>query len=74
MALMTMLQGSEDTLPTYWQHDCLWLVVSSRIENNAKALGLTKIINSGGANSTVLADSIKALTTNKNLNAVFKQK
>tara|TARA_B110000467_G_C18301970_1_gene472011 strand:- start:177 stop:995 length:819 start_codon:yes stop_codon:yes gene_type:complete len=74
MALMTMLQGSEDTLPTYWQHNCLWLVVSSRIENNAKALGLTKIINSGGANITVLAETIKALDTNININAVIKQK
>jgi len=61
MALLTLLQGDEGKLPDYWQHDCLWLVVSSRIEDNARAIGLKKVVNSHSANTVKLANTIKSL-------------
>ncbi len=55
-----------DTLPldeqlplTNWQANCLWVVASARIADNAKALGLTNIVNAQGANDQAI---IKALS------------
>jgi uroporphyrinogen-III synthase len=64
VALLALLQGDQDKLADYWQHNCVWLVVSSRIENNAKAMGLKNVINSHGANTLRLAEALKALAVN----------
>lgn len=74
MALLTLLKSSENKLTNYWQDECIWLVVSSRIESYAKAEGLTKVFNSNGANTMVLASTITALATNEQMNAALKQK
>jgi len=62
MALLAFIQDDKGKLSNYWQLDCLWLVVSSRIENNAKAIGLQKVVNSHSANTEILAETLKKLT------------
>jgi len=61
MALLTHLQDDKGKLNHHWQYDCLWLVVSSRIEGNAKAAGLQKVVNSHGANTATLTATLKAI-------------
>ena len=61
MALLALLQSDKGKLSDYWQRDCLWLVVSSRIEKNAKAIGLQKVVNSHGANTAALTEALQAL-------------
>lgn len=61
MTLLALLQDDTGKLSNYWQRDCLWLVVSSRIENNAKAAGLQKVVNSHGANSAIITRALQAL-------------
>lgn len=62
MALIKLLRGEQDQLPDYWRHDCVWVVVSSRIENNAKSSGIIKVVNSHGANATLLTATLNTLT------------
>ncbi|MBU2871718.1 uroporphyrinogen-III synthase [Colwellia sp. E2M01] len=52
------------TEPTdnYWQSQCVWIVVSERIEKNAKALGLIQIINAQSANSQLLCKCLQTLS------------
>lgn len=50
-----------DAIDEYWQFQCLWVVVSERLEKNAKALGLTHVINARGASSKTLCDTLQAL-------------
>ena len=50
----------EEKLPfTHWLTTCTWVVASERIANNARALGLHKVINANGANDQAI---IKVLT------------
>ncbi|MEW6989686.1 uroporphyrinogen-III synthase [Colwelliaceae bacterium 6441] len=35
----------------YWQNTCLWLVVSERIAQTARQMGLQKVVNTHGANN-----------------------
>jgi uroporphyrinogen-III synthase len=65
MALLTHLKGDSAKLSDYWQFDCLWLVVSSRIESNAKKMGLQKVVNSHGANTERLKEAIKAISVSE---------
>jgi len=51
-----------DNPENYWQTQCLWLVVSERIEKNAKASGLTRVINTQSASSQILCDTLQALS------------
>jgi uroporphyrinogen-III synthase len=53
---------SSDNTDNYWQSQCLWLVVSDRIEKNAKALGLTRVINTHSASSKVLCNTLQTLS------------
>lgn len=46
----------------YWQQQCLWIVASERIANNAKNYGMVKVINAKGASDLAI---IKALTDNQ---------
>jgi len=50
---------SAKSLPSYWQKQCLWIVASQRIADNAKALGLEKIINANGANEYAISTAIE---------------
>ncbi|MGB1262318.1 MAG: uroporphyrinogen-III synthase [Cognaticolwellia sp.] len=39
---------------SYWQDECLWIVASERIANNAKQLGIKRIINANGASTKAI--------------------
>ncbi|TRX55178.1 uroporphyrinogen-III synthase [Thalassomonas sp. M1454] len=41
-----------------WLKQCLWIVASSRIETNAKSLGLVNVINAQGANNLKIYQAI----------------
>ena len=62
LALIKYLASATDNRDNYWQCQCLWLVVSDRIEKNAKDLGLTRVLNTHSANSKVLSDTLQALS------------
>ena len=49
-------------LDNYWQKQCLWIVVSERIANTARTLGLQWIINAQSANSQKICSTIQDLT------------
>lgn len=53
---------SADNTDNYWQSHCLWVVVSDRIEKNAKALGFKKVINTHSASSKSLCNTLRSLT------------
>lgn len=62
LALLKYLVSTTNSTDNYWQSQCLWVVVSDRIEKNAKALGLTRIINTHGASSQILCNTLQALS------------
>lgn len=62
IALLKYLASATNNTDNYWQSQCLWVVVSDRIEKNAKALGLTRVINTHGASSQILCNALQALS------------
>jgi uroporphyrinogen-III synthase len=60
--LYKYLASTVDSTDHYWQNECLWVVVSERIEQNARVLGLTQVINTHSANSQRLCDTLQALS------------
>lgn len=62
LALIEYLASTTDNTDNYWKTQCLWVVVSQRIEDNAKTLGLTRVINTQSANSQILCDTLQALS------------
>lgn len=54
---------STNPVDNYWLTQCLWVVVSERLESNAKNLGLVNVLNAHGASSKILCDTIKAIAT-----------
>ncbi|MEW6995414.1 uroporphyrinogen-III synthase [Colwelliaceae bacterium MEBiC 14330] len=61
-ALLNYLTNETGRLDNYWQRECLWVVVSERIANNAKASGLQQIVNTQGASTEILSKAFKSLT------------
>ncbi len=59
LAIIKYLTSATDDTDSYWKTQCLWVVVSERIEQNAKALGLTHVINTQNANSQILCDALQ---------------
>jgi len=50
---LTVVQAEQyrnKLLSTYWRNQCLWVVTSQRVNDNAKQLGLTRVVISDGAN------------------------
>lgn len=43
---------------SYWQSQCVWYVVSKRIYDNAKHLGITQVTNLNGANDKTVIEGI----------------
>jgi uroporphyrinogen-III synthase len=43
---------------SYWQKNCLWIVASQRIANNAKQLDLSHVINANGASDEAIITAI----------------
>tara|TARA_R110000737_G_scaffold136339_1_gene167225 strand:+ start:208 stop:957 length:750 start_codon:yes stop_codon:yes gene_type:complete len=58
-ALLEFIVNLINDSDSYWQEQCLWLVASNRIANNAKNMGIKRIMNTNGANSKAI---ITALT------------
>jgi len=59
LAIIKYLTSATDDTDNYWKTQCLWVVVSERIEQNAKALGLTHVINTQSASSQILCDALQ---------------
>ena len=38
----------------YWQQQCLWVVASQRIAENAKTMGIQRVVNANGANTIAI--------------------
>ncbi|ALO33324.1 uroporphyrinogen-III synthase [Colwellia sp. MT41] len=62
LALVKYLVSTSDNADNYWQCQCLWLVVSDRIERNAQTLGLTRVINSHSASAQILSETLQTLS------------
>ena len=62
LALLKYLASATNNTDNYWQSQCLWVVVSDRIEENAKDLGLTRVINTHSASSQKLCNTLQALS------------
>lgn len=62
VALLDFLTNVTDSQNDYWQKKCLWIVVSDRIEINAKKLGLVHVVNTHSASSQRLCDTLQALS------------
>ncbi|MBL0710578.1 MAG: uroporphyrinogen-III synthase [Colwellia sp.] len=53
-------------LINYWQKQCVWLVVSKRIEQHAQQLALTNVIVSEGASEESICRALNMLNVNEN--------
>lgn len=62
IALTKYLVSATDNTDNYWQTQCLWIVVSDRIEENAKTLGLTRVINTHSARSQILCNTLRDIS------------
>jgi uroporphyrinogen-III synthase len=62
IALLKYLAIATNDIDDYWQSQCLWVVVSDRIEKNAKDLGLTRVVNTRSASSQILCNTLQALS------------
>ncbi len=62
LALIKYLASTTENTDNYWQTQCLWLVVSDRIEKSAKALGLTRVINAHSASSQILCETLQKIS------------
>lgn len=57
-------QSSAQPLVDYWRNQCLWVVVSQRIADNARQLGLQHVITSDGANEQAITATLRQLNNN----------
>lgn len=58
-SIVQLINLSDD----YWRTACYWVVVSQRIAQSAKALGLVNVINSNGASDKAISDAIISYET-----------
>ncbi|MBU2893497.1 uroporphyrinogen-III synthase [Colwellia sp. D2M02] len=64
LTTLVKLIDDNDEQNNFWREQCVWVVVSQRIADNAKHLGLRQVINSQGANSQKICDALKQLQKN----------
>jgi len=57
-ALLKRITELLTPLDDFWQKSCLYVVASARIAEQAKALGLHRVINAGGADDKTIADTL----------------
>ena len=62
LALYEYLTNATNTTDSYWKTQCRWVVVSERIEKNAIALGLKRVINARSASSKILCNTLNELS------------
>ena len=55
----------ESEITTHWLNHCLWLVVSKRIADQAKKIGLTNVIEADGANEQVISTKLQTIIEHK---------
>ena len=60
-ALVTLIQNDDSQLEPFWREQCVWVVASQRIADNAKKLGLINVVNSHGASTKKLSDTLAGL-------------
>tara|TARA_R110001592_G_scaffold1054_14_gene6245 strand:+ start:1325 stop:2098 length:774 start_codon:yes stop_codon:yes gene_type:complete len=57
----------------YWQEQCLWIVASQRIADNAKKMGIVRVINANGANTIAIISALDCgvnLATTSEINRI----
>lgn len=54
-------QNNAQSQLNYWHNQCTWVVVSQRIAEKAKRLGLTNVVMCDGANDKTLCDTLRTL-------------
>jgi uroporphyrinogen-III synthase len=59
LALVKALTSQSHKADNFWQSHCLWVVASERIAAKAKTLGLKQVINSQGANTEKLCNTLR---------------
>ncbi len=57
--LKHLMNNATNSLDSYWKTQCLWVVVSERIANNAKTFGLQRVINTHSASSQIICDMLQ---------------
>ena len=57
-ALLEFIVNLIDNSDNYWQEQCLWIVASNRIALKAKEIGISRIINANGANTTAIINAL----------------
>jgi uroporphyrinogen-III synthase len=60
-ALLQSIVHLIDNSEGYWKNDCLWIVASGRIADNAKTLGIKNIINAEGASDKIMAQVLSTV-------------
>lgn len=57
-ALLEFIVNLISQSDTYWKEDCIWIVASSRIANNAEKVGLKRVMNAHGANKKAITSAL----------------
>lgn len=57
-ALLEFVVNLINDSDSYWREQCLWIVASSRIAENTKAMGIRRVINANGANTTAIITAL----------------
>jgi uroporphyrinogen-III synthase len=57
-ALLEFIVNLLDDSDSYWKDNCLWLVASERIAIAAKTMGIRHIVNTNGANSKAIINTL----------------
>lgn len=59
--LVTLIKNDSPQLEHFWREQCIWVVASQRIADNAKKFGINLIVNSHGASTKQLSDKLQQL-------------
>ena len=59
LALVKAFTSQRHKADNFWHSHCLWVVASERIAAKAKTLGLKQVINSQGANTEKLCNTLR---------------
>ena len=57
-ALLEFIVNLIGDTDSYWREQCLWIVVSNRIANNAKNMGINRIITANGASTKAIINAL----------------
>ncbi|TWX74241.1 uroporphyrinogen-III synthase [Colwellia sp. C1TZA3] len=57
-ALLEFIVSLIDNSDNYWQEQCLWIVASNRIALKAEEMGINRVINAHGANTTAIINAL----------------